>query len=64
VLYFVGKYAGETVFADVKFLIATLQPVFVIIIYAIAKEDAALKSNGNYIQVLRAMNAEKCCEED
>lgn len=41
VLYFGGKYLGESVFADVKFMIAAIQPVFVVIIGAIAYEDAA-----------------------
>ncbi len=65
ILYFTAKYAGESVFADVKYLILALQPVFATIINAIAKEDAALKGNGSYIHVLNAMNAEKgekCCE--
>ena len=39
-LYFVGKYAGIA-FEDVKLVILTLQPVFIMLIYAIAKEDAA-----------------------
>jgi hypothetical protein len=42
-LYFVGKYAGAA-FEDVKLLILSLQPIFLMIIYAIAKEDAAEKS--------------------
>jgi hypothetical protein len=40
IVFFVSKYAGGAI-EDVKFLIASLQPVFVIIIYAIAVEDAA-----------------------
>jgi hypothetical protein len=42
-LYFVSKYAGSA-FEDVKLVILGLQPVFLMIIYAIAKEDAAEKS--------------------
>jgi hypothetical protein len=41
ILYFVGKYAGASVFADIKFLIGALQPVFLFVIGAIAYEDAA-----------------------
>ena len=40
-LYFVGKYAGASVFEDVKFVIAALQPVFVAVIIMIAYEDKA-----------------------
>lgn len=43
VLYFVGKYAGNSLFADTKFLIGILQPVIIAIIIAIAHEDAAAK---------------------
>jgi len=39
-LFYFGKFEG------VEFLIATLQPVFVFIIIAIAIEDAAEKSAG------------------
>jgi len=46
VLFFVSKYASLA-FEDVKFVILALQPIFVVIIYAIAVEDAALnKANG------------------
>lgn len=38
-LYFVGKYF-QVAEADLKFLVAALQPVFVVIIGAIAYEDA------------------------
>lgn len=43
VLFFVGKYASADLFDDVKFLIAALQPLFVVIIAAIAYEDGQLK---------------------
>ena len=43
ILYFVGKYAGNSLFADTKFLIGILQPVIIAIILAIAHEDAAAK---------------------
>jgi len=45
VLFFVGKYAEAMVFEDVQFLIGALQPVVIIIIAAIAFEDAAQKLN-------------------
>ena len=43
ILYFVGKYAGNDLFADAKFLIVILQPVIIAIIIAISVEDAAEK---------------------
>jgi hypothetical protein len=39
--YFVGKYAPLAA-DDVKFVFAAVQPVFITVIYAIAKEDSAL----------------------
>ena len=45
-LYFVTKYAGASLVDDVKFVLLALQPVFIMMIYAIAKEDAAEKANG------------------
>ena len=47
VLYFVGKYAPG-VGADVEFVILVMQPVFIVIIAAIAWEDAAAKRSGNF----------------
>jgi hypothetical protein len=41
VLYFGSKYVGESYFADIKFLIGALQAPVLMIIYAIANEDAA-----------------------
>jgi hypothetical protein len=50
VLFFVGKYWSGGV-EDVKFIVLALQPVFVTLIYAIAKEDAAVKAiNGEIIK--------------
>lgn len=46
ILYFIGKYAGNSLFADTKFLIGVLQPVIIAIIIAIAHEDAARYSAG------------------
>lgn len=43
VLFFVGKYALAAL-EDIKFIILALQPVALMLIYAIAKEDAAEKS--------------------
>jgi hypothetical protein len=42
-LFFVGKYAGAAL-EDTKFLIVTLQPVFVLLIGAYTAEDMAAKS--------------------
>jgi hypothetical protein len=44
-LFFAGKYAGAGV-EDINFLIGALQPVFVMLIYAIAYEDAAVARAG------------------
>lgn len=41
-LYFVGHYASAQAAEDVKFLIVAIQPVAVVMIGAIAYEDAAL----------------------
>ena len=48
VLYFTAQYLNEQIANDIKFVIAGLQPVFIMVIAGIAWEDAALKSNGNY----------------
>lgn len=45
-LYFVTKYADPALADDVKFLIAAWQPVFLIIIGAIAYEDGQEKRAG------------------
>ena len=46
-LFFVGKYADPALFEDIKFVIASLQPVFITVIGAIAYEDAAsIKAQG------------------
>ena len=45
-LYFATKYAAASLVEDVKYVLLALQPVFIMIIYAIAKEDAAEKANG------------------
>jgi hypothetical protein len=41
ILYFSAKYLDASAVEDIKQLILLLQPVFVTIIYAIAKEDVA-----------------------
>ena len=43
--FFIGKYAGAST-EDLLFLIGTLQPVALVMIGAIAYEDAAAKSAG------------------
>lgn len=40
-LYFGGKYADPSAVEDLKVVIGLLQPVWVTLIYSIAKEDAA-----------------------
>ena len=47
-LYFVGKYAAPSVFEDVKLVIITIQPVFIMVIGGIAYEDAAAKKAGTF----------------
>jgi hypothetical protein len=49
ILYFVGKYAPAGVFEDVKVIILALQPVFIVIIGAIAYEDGQLKRAGRQL---------------
>jgi hypothetical protein len=38
ILYFVSKYAGGSL-EDVKYVIASLQPIFLMMIYAITKDN-------------------------
>lgn len=47
VTFFVGKYAGWAL-EDVTVVIGALQPVVLILIAAIAWEDAAAKRSGNF----------------
>jgi hypothetical protein len=54
-LYFVGKYS-PTVMEDVKLLILSLQPVFVVVIGAIAYEDKALVEAESRLEEARAYN--------
>ena len=49
VLFFTAKYLAPEFADDVKFMIAALQPVFLMIIAGIAWEDAAEKRAGNFI---------------
>lgn len=48
-LFFTAKYAAPGALEDIKFVIAALQPVFVMLIYAIAHEDAAEKGAAVYV---------------
>lgn len=41
VMFFGAKYLSASLFEDVKFVIAAIQPVFIAIIASIAAEDAA-----------------------
>jgi hypothetical protein len=45
-IYFVGKYAAPVLAEDVKFIVASIQPVFLFLIGAIAYEDKAAIENG------------------
>jgi hypothetical protein len=45
VLFFGAKYLAPAAFDDVKFVIASIQPVFVVIIGAIAYEDGKAAEN-------------------
>jgi hypothetical protein len=47
VLYFAGKYAGASAYEDIKFLILSLQPVFVTVIIGIFAEDNAKLGAGS-----------------
>jgi hypothetical protein len=47
ILFFVGKYAPMSL-EDVKFIITAIQPVFAIVILAIAGEDIAAKANDTF----------------
>ena len=48
-LYFVGKYAPGMM-DDIKIIIASAQPVVLILIASIAWEDAAAKRSGTFRQ--------------
>ena len=48
VLYFTAKYASPEMAEDVKFLIVSFQPVFLMIVAGIAYEDAAAKKAGTF----------------
>ncbi len=43
-LYFAGKYAGASAAEDIQFLVGALQLPALMLIYAIAHEDAAVVS--------------------
>lgn len=45
VAYFLAKYAAPGLEADVMKVLMLLQPVVLMVIYGIAKEDAAEKAN-------------------
>jgi len=50
ILYFVGKYAAPAIAEDVNYLIAAIQPVFLILIGAIAYEDGQQKRAAIYLR--------------
>jgi hypothetical protein len=45
-LFFVGKYAAPELAEDINFLIASLQPIFIMLIAGITGEDMAAKRAG------------------
>ena len=45
--YFIAKYVAPETGNDIMWLIGAWQPVVITLIYSIAKEDAAEKSNPN-----------------
>jgi hypothetical protein len=53
-LYFVGKYLTPELAADINFLIAAIQAVFVVLIGSIAYEDGAAKRAGNHASQLES----------
>ena len=46
ILYFTGKYLAPAIADDVKFVIAAIQPVFLLVIGGIAYEDGQQKRAG------------------
>lgn len=56
ITYFVGKYVVPSIANDILFVIATLQPVALMLVISIAIEDAAAKATGVVLSVLNAMN--------
>ena len=48
--YFVTKYAAPALADDVLYFIGAIQPVFVVLIGAIAYEDGQAKKAGNFPQ--------------
>lgn len=49
ILYFVGKYAAPAMADDITYIIAAIQPVFLLVIGGIAYEDGQAKKAGNHI---------------
>lgn len=48
-LYFGVKYGAASMVDDVKFIIGIMQPVFLMLIYSITKEDAAKLSKMTFV---------------
>jgi len=49
ILYFVGKYAAPAMADDITYVIAAIQPVFLLVIGGIAYEDGKAKGAGNHV---------------
>ena len=53
-VFFLAKYASETMVEDVKFLIVSWQPVVLMVIAAIASEDNAATKANAMLELARA----------
>ena len=70
ILYFVSKYLGESVAADVRFMIGVLQPVALVLVAAFTYDDVEERKAQTELAVAkmeleeaRAWHAsEKCCQ--
>jgi hypothetical protein len=58
-VFFLAKYANESMVEDVKFLIASWQPVILMVIAAIASEDNATAKAQSTVDAAKAMTANK-----
>lgn len=72
ILYFIGKYLGESGASDVRFLIGALQPVALVLVAAFTADDIEERKAQTEIAIAkmdleesRAWRAsEKCCDEE
>ena len=71
ILYFVGKYLGESVGADVRFMIGVLQPVALVLVAAFTYDDVEARKAQTEIEVAkmdlaeaRAYRSSECCKDE